>query len=120
MGGSVAPLGVPWGGLGDTLGGRGDPSEATFGEQAALQNHWFYCINGYILAVRGCLGGLGGGKVPTRKGRRQEKGAQGTREEDIGDLRAPKERPKGTQRAQEAIPLITPAPPLAEMWVLLK
>ena len=57
LGGSVAALGVPWGGLGDTLGGRGDPSEATFGEQAALQNHWFYYINGYILAARGGLGG---------------------------------------------------------------
>ena len=38
-GGLGAVLGGPLGDLGAALGGRGAPSESTFGKQAALQNH---------------------------------------------------------------------------------
>ena len=52
-----AVLGGPLGDLGAALGARGAPSECTFGKQAFLQNHWFYYIKWYILAVRGVAGG---------------------------------------------------------------
>ena len=69
LGGPMAPPGAPGGspgGLGAVFGGSlgdlgaalGDsklPSESTFGKQAAVQNHDFYCINGCIL---GCERGL--------------------------------------------------------------
>jgi hypothetical protein len=50
-GGLGAVLGGPLGDLGAALGGRGAPSESTSGKQAALQNHWFYRIKWYILAL---------------------------------------------------------------------
>jgi hypothetical protein len=56
-GGLGAVLGGPLGDLGAALGGRGAPSESTSGKQAALQNHWFYRIKCYILALRGVAGG---------------------------------------------------------------
>ena len=55
--GARAVLGGPLGDLGAALGGRGAPSKSTSGKQAALQNHWFYYIKWYILALRGVAGG---------------------------------------------------------------
>ena len=58
-------------GLRAALGGPGAPSEAFFGRQAALQNHWFYCIKWYILPPRGGLGGPWGRPVDSQDGQRQ-------------------------------------------------
>jgi hypothetical protein len=81
-------LGVPPGGLGAVFGGSlgylgaalGDRkaiSESTFGKQAALQNHWFYCINWYILALERGLGGTRGGEVEAKTGGEELSGDRG-------------------------------------------
>ena len=61
------------------MGCRGDPSEATFGEQAALQNHWFYRINGNIWALEGVSGDLAGAKVAVKAGVDEVNGDSGAR-----------------------------------------
>ena len=58
----------PWGNLG---GAEGRPQRAPLGKQAALQNHWFYFINGYILALEKGLGGTRGGRGGGKNGRRR-------------------------------------------------
>jgi hypothetical protein len=81
-------LGVPPGGLGAVFGGSlgylgaalGDRkaiSESTFGKQAALQNHWFYYINGYILGCERGLGGTRGGEVEAKTGGEELSGDRG-------------------------------------------
>ena len=77
LGGLGAVLGGPLGDLGAALGGRGAPSKSTFGKQAALQNHWFYCINGYILALERGLGGTWGGEVEAKTGVEELRGNRG-------------------------------------------
>ena len=74
-GGLGAVFGGPWGTLG--LGDRKAPSESTFGKQAALQNHWFYCINWYILALERGLGGTRGGEVEATTGGQELSGDRG-------------------------------------------
>jgi hypothetical protein len=59
------------GDLGAALGARGASSEGTFGNQTALQNHWFYCIKWYILALGRVVGGPWGGKFAAKRGAEQ-------------------------------------------------
>ena len=109
-GGSRAPFGGPWGASGRPWGDRGAPSEATFGKQAALQNHWFYCIKWYILALRGVAGGpwVGQGRrdegpKPTNRTRRTMRDGlgrpEGTQGRDKGHKRAPQKPTSGNGRS---------------------
>ena len=91
--GLLGALGVPWGGLGDTLGSRGYPSEATFGEQAGLQNHLFYFVNGNIGALEAVLGDLAGSKVAAKAGVGEVKGDNGARNK-------PKRKRRGAERTK--------------------
>ena len=84
-------LGVPWGGL-EARWGDGDPLEVTFGEQAAMQNHWFYNLSKYILIVRWGPGETSG-EARCRRGRAESK------------WKDPREPEKGRQ--------VSPGPPKA-------
>ena len=64
--------------LGTALGGRGAPSESTFGKQAALQHHQFYNIKMYIWAVGRGLGGNRGGEVESKTGGEELSGERGS------------------------------------------
>ena len=64
----------------------------------------------------GVLGDLGGGKVPTRKGRRHEKEHQRTRDEEAGDLGEPKDRLKGTQREPRVARKVPRRPYVGVSW----
>ena len=49
--------------------------------RAALQNHWFYHMNGYIWALGGSLGNLGWGKFVTKTGEGEGNGDHGAHNE---------------------------------------
>ncbi len=69
LGGAFAGLCQgPWEILGAPWGRRGESLESTFGKQAALQNNFFYCINGYSVALRGGLGGPWVGEMKAKTG----------------------------------------------------
>ena len=84
-GGSPGGLWTVFGGslgdLGAALGGRGAPSESTFGEQAALQNHLFFIMKLYILALGRGLGGTKGGEVEAETGGEELSGDHGAHNE---------------------------------------
>ena len=71
------PLGDPWGALGGARGAQGGTLETKCCAKAALQNHWFYRMNGYIWALGGSLGDLGWGKFLTKAGEGEGNGDRG-------------------------------------------
>ena len=79
-----AVLGGPLGDLGAALGARGASSEGTFGNQTALQNHWFYRIKWYILALGRVVGGPWGGQVHSDEGPKLRDETRGTSRGGLG------------------------------------
>ena len=82
--GPRGPRGGTWGGLGGPFGGCRGPwgtpglaLETHFGKQAALQNQWFYNVNGYIWPLGGFLGDLGWDKFLTKAGEGEGNGDRG-------------------------------------------
>ncbi len=73
--------GEPWGAPGRPWGDPGAPSEAIFAKQAALQDHWFYCMKWYILPPRGALGGPWGGQSTAQTGDNEVSGGRGAHNE---------------------------------------
>ena len=98
--------------LGWHFGDRGGPLEATLGEQAALQNHWFYRINGNIWALEGVSGDLAGAKVAVKAGVGEVNGDSGAHNKPKRKRGGAEQEKKRPEKGQEAIPLI---PLLAEM-----
>ena len=94
------------------MGGRGAPSESTFGKQAALQNHWFYCINGYILALERGLGGTWGGEVEAKTGVEELRGNRGAHKKTETKRARADEEKKGPQGPPKGSTIIDPGPPL--------
>ena len=74
----AAPFGELWRALGRPWGDPGAPSEATFGRQAALQNHLFYYMKWYILHLGGGLGGPCGRPVDSQETTRRTEPAAPT------------------------------------------
>ena len=103
------------GGLGGHFGGPRGPFRAIFGEEAALQNHWFYCINGNIWALEGVSGDLAGAKVAVEAGIGEVNGDSAARDKPKRKRGGAEQEKKRPEKGQEAIPLITPGPPLAEL-----
>ena len=110
-------LGDPWGALGEPFGGCRGPwgtpglaLETHFGKQAALQNQWFYNMNGYISAVRGTLGASSSRRLSTKAGPRRPLGGKGAPKAEGRQPREAQRRPKGPPRgSKEATP--TSGPP---------
>ena len=98
--------------LGGPLGVDGGPLETTLGKQAALQNHWFYCINGYILAFERGLGGPWGGEVEAKTGGEELSGNRGAHQKNKNKTSEADEEKKGSQRSPRGSTLIDPGPPL--------
>ena len=67
------------------------------GEQAALQNHWFYCIKWYILLPRGGLGGPWGGQSTAKTGDDEVNGGRGAHNEPKNKRDEAEEEKKGPQ-----------------------
>jgi hypothetical protein len=89
--------------------------EATLGELAALQNHLFYNLNGNIWALEGASGDLSGAKVAVNAGLGEVDGESGARNKPKRKRGGAEHEKRRTEKGQEAIPLITPGPPLAGM-----
>ena len=105
-------MGAPLGPLGGPLGVDGGPLETTLGKQAALQNHWFYCINGYIWALERGLGGPWGGEVEAKTGGEELSGDRGAHNKPKTKRAGADEEKKGPKGHPSGIPIIDPGPPL--------
>ena len=100
------------------MGDRKAPSESTFGKQAALQNHWFYCINGYILALERGLGRTWGGEVEAKTGVEELRGNRGAHKKTKTKRAGADEEKKGPKGTSEALHSLIWALPSAEVYVL--
>ena len=117
-GGPWGILGVSFGAPGGPLGVDGGPLETTLGKQAALQNHWFYYINGYILALERGLGGTWGGEVEAKTGVEELRGDRGAHKKTKTKRARADEEKKGPKGPPKAFRSLTLALPWAEVYVL--
>ena len=89
------------------------------GKQAALQNHWFYCINGYILALERGLGGTWGGEVEAKTGVEELRGNRGATKKQKQNEQEQTRRRRDPKGPPKAVRSLTLALPWAEVYVLL-